>query len=93
MHYVLQRSIFPQITLNCLRFSGWICTPFVKSLRTGMISMGISTNFHNICVYVKRAHIHQKFGFIMSNIWFETSFHNSFGKWSLCKNVKKKYIK
>ena len=24
---------------------------------------------------------HQKFGFIISNIWFETSFHNSFGKW------------
>ena len=54
MHYVLKRSIFPQITLNA---SGWICTPFVKSLRTGMISMGIFTNFHNICVYVKRVHI------------------------------------
>ena len=31
----------------------------------------------------KERTFHQKFSFIKSNIWFETSFHNNFGKWSL----------
>ena len=53
-----------------------------------MISMGIlriSTIFVSTS---KECTFHQKFGFIMSNIWFETSFHNSFGKWSLQKCEK-----
>ena len=40
----------------------------------------------------KECTFHQKFGFIMPNIWLETSFHNSFGKWSLCRNVKKSIL-
>ena len=53
---------------------------FVKSVCTGMISIGIlriSTIFVSTS---KECTFHQKLGFIMSNIWFETSFPNGFGK-------------
>ena len=90
MHYVLKRSIFPpnypkmpqaEFVLPLSKVCGraWFQWAFLR----------ISTIFVSTS---KECTFHQKFGFIMSNIWFEISFHNSFRKCSLCKNVKKSIL-
>ena len=57
MHYVLKRSIFPQITLKCLRLN---LHSLCQKSADGHDFNGYFTNFHNICIYIKRVHISPK---------------------------------
>ena len=57
MHYVLKRSIFPQITQKCLRLN---LHSLCQKSADGHDFNGYFTNFHNICIYIKRVHISPK---------------------------------